>query len=182
MFKSKSFQNILRLVGIIVALGVAVTSVLLFVFSPFTLNVFNIIACVYLVIFSLLAVAGELKIVFVIQWFKFMANYFGFGLFYVFIGLFLFRGSWWAFFVGAVAMGLGVIYIICFAFGLDRNIDVSDKAKKAQNEQAVKYATNTAAEQAAAQNTSENRQRLAENGGKANPFDNDNPFQGGNAY
>jgi len=34
----------------------------------------------------------------------------------------------------------------------------------------------------AAQNTAENRQRLAENGGKANPFDNDNPFQGGNAY
>jgi hypothetical protein len=83
---------------------------------------------------------------------------------------------------GCVGIGLGVIYVIVGAFGVKR-MDLSDEADRKQKDAAVKYAANKAVDTAADNKEALASAAVAENGGKSNPFNNDNPFQGGgNAY
>lgn len=82
---------------------------------------------------------------------------------------------------GCIGCALGIIYIIVGAFGVKR-MDVSDKAHREQKDAAVKYATNKAVDTAIDNREALTSAATAENGGKQNPFDNDNPFQGGSAY
>lgn len=83
--------------------------------------------------------------------------------------------------VGCIGCGVGVVYIIVGAFGVKR-MDISNKAKRDQQDAAVKYASNKAVDTAIDNRESLTAAATAENGGKQNPFDNENPFQGGSAY
>eukprot|EP00461_Guttulinopsis_vulgaris_P000031 UN00031 len=186
-FHGKAFLNLLRIAGILISLGCGAVAILNLFGSTIKLNPIEILVSIYICFFGLLSIVGELKIVFIIQWFKFMAPFIGFGFYYVFFGVLLFvRNHWYNYLVGAFAIGLGVIYIIVGCAGVER-MDASDIAKREQRDKAEKYAVSTAANAAASQNTAENREKLAaaaaaENGKKSNPFDNDNPFNGGSAY
>lgn len=187
-FKSKAFRNIVRIVGILVALACCAISVLGLFSSLIKVNPIQIIISVYIVILAFLAIAAELKIMFILKWFFFMAPFVGLGLYYIFFSVLLFtRDLWYNYLVGAVGIALGVIYCIFGCIGLKR-IDGSDDVFEKQKKKAEKRAVSSAVNQAEKNNTAENRQALsnaaqAENGQKkSNPFDNDNPFNGNSAY
>lgn len=87
-------------------------------------------------IFALLAIAGELKISFILKWFKFLAPFLSFGIFYIFLGLYLVLRKWWpCILVGCLAAGLGVLYIIVGVAGVER---VEKKDKKSKDTSAPK--------------------------------------------
>mmetsp|Transcript_8916 Transcript_8916/g.12483 ORF Transcript_8916/g.12483 Transcript_8916/m.12483 type:complete len:140 (-) Transcript_8916:121-540(-) len=99
----------MRILGIFVGLtligyGIA----MLFVGSG--QNIKSYIANVYLVCFGILIILAELRLGFLLRYFKFLRNGFGLGGFYIFVGFMALSSDWWCYIILGVCCAVGIMY------------------------------------------------------------------------
>jgi len=103
-----SWLQILRILGGICGLVLIVLGIVTMVSAGS--NIKSWVNAFYQIVFGILIVAAELRVSKLMHWFTFLTVFIGFGAFYVFVGGLALGGEWYEYALGALMIGVGVVY------------------------------------------------------------------------
>lgn len=135
----------------------------------------NIVANVYRIIFGLLVIIAEFRMVFLLQWFSFLTFFSGLGAFYIFIGGLALGSEWYEIALAITMCAMGFIYLgsacVCSEYAHQHQ---EETAKKVMRNESTETSDSSVHGHDAGASTSPYREM--EDGDSRRTKLNDNPF------